>query len=80
VSKEIAQVRLGCNLRRARATRTLREMSEASGVLQSELSRIEVGRLLPADEQIAGLEAAYGLTRLEMWDQWTLLAIRPDDA
>ena len=53
-------------------------MAAQSGVLASELSRIENGRLLPADEQLAGLERAYGLTRLEMWDDATLYAVRPD--
>jgi transcriptional regulator with XRE-family HTH domain len=74
-----AIVRLVCHLRRARGDRTLATMSELSGVLASELSRIETGRLLPADRQIAGLERAYGITRLEMWSDWALLAVLPDE-
>lgn len=54
-------------------------MATLSGVLASELSRIETGRLLPADHQLRGLEEAYGLTRLEMWDEWALLAFMPDE-
>jgi ribosome-binding protein aMBF1 (putative translation factor) len=53
-------------------------MAALSGVLVSELSRIETGRLLPADHQIRALEQAYEITRLEMWDEWALLAIVPD--
>lgn len=73
-------MRVGCRLREKRGNRTLREMADTSGVLASELSRIENGRLLPADDQLAGLERAYGLSRLEIWDEATLYAVRPDDA
>jgi transcriptional regulator with XRE-family HTH domain len=51
-------VKVLCHLRDARGDRTLAEMSQLSGVLASELSRIENGRLLPADHQLAGLEQA----------------------
>jgi ribosome-binding protein aMBF1 (putative translation factor) len=50
-----------------------------SGVLASELSRIETGRLLPADHQIRAIEIAYGITRLEAWNESALLAILPDE-
>jgi ribosome-binding protein aMBF1 (putative translation factor) len=54
-------------------------MAEISGLLASELSRIETGRLLPADHQIRAIEEAYGITRLEAWNDWALLAILPDE-
>jgi transcriptional regulator with XRE-family HTH domain len=72
-------MRLSCHLRQARGTRTIREMAEISGLLASELSRIETGRLLPADHQIRAIEEAYGITRLEAWNDWALLAILPDE-
>lgn len=72
-------MRLRCNLRRARGDRTLAEMAKVSGVLASELSRIETGRLLPADHQLRALEEAYGLTRLEMWSDEAMWAFMPDE-
>lgn len=72
-------MKVRCNLRKARGDRTLATMADLSGVLASELSRIETGRLLPADHQVRALEQAYGLSRLEMWSAEAMWAFMPDE-
>jgi hypothetical protein len=55
-----------CCLRELRGERTLLEISTASGVHITELSKIERGFALPRDEWIPGMEQAYGQP-VERW-------------
>jgi transcriptional regulator with XRE-family HTH domain len=62
-------MRLRCRLREYRATLdlSLRELEAQTGVPRATLSRIENGRLLPTDRELAVLEPAYGRTFLEWY-------------
>lgn len=53
-------MRVRCYLRDIRGRRSIRRISEASGVNRGTLSAIERGHVLPKDEWIEGMEAAYG--------------------
>jgi transcriptional regulator with XRE-family HTH domain len=72
-------VRLHCRLREFRGGRTLREISDASGVGQPDLSRIERGQQLPADDWLLALEDAYGSPRHEWWPREVLVLLQRDD-
>ena len=54
-------MRLRCTLRHIRGDQPIRDFAEQTGVHRGTLSMIELGRLLPTDEQIPLLEAAYGV-------------------
>lgn len=73
-------MKLICHLRVARGSRTLREISEASGVRVPELSMIERGQLLPKDEDLERLASAYGVAPTEWYEKAVLLAVSSDDA
>lgn len=74
-------MRLLCHLRTARGDRTLAEMADASGVQAAYLSQIETGRLLPRDEWIEGMVAAYGLEYARWYGKTqTLVALGDEEA
>jgi transcriptional regulator with XRE-family HTH domain len=62
-----------------RGKRSLRQLEAESGILRGTLSRIENGRLLPDDSQVAALEELYGAEASTWYDSRTLLAIQADD-
>ena len=72
-------MRLICHLRELRGKRTLAELARLAGVNDGELSKIERGVALPRDEQLAGLEQAYGAPRTAFYSEATLLAIQEDE-
>ena len=49
-----------CYLREIRGRRSIRKIAEASGVNRGTLSAIERGHVVPKDEQVEPMEAAYG--------------------
>ncbi len=53
-------MRLRCKLRQLRGDRPLSEIAKATKINRGTLSLIELGRLLPKDEQIEPMEQAYG--------------------
>lgn len=70
---------LACQLRSFRGDRTLKQVAAASGVPQSMLSMIERGLMVPTDQQIPGLEEAYGHPVSAWYDRRTLLALQAGD-
>jgi transcriptional regulator with XRE-family HTH domain len=72
-------VRLRCYLREGRGERSLRQVANLTGVSAGELSLIERGRLLPADDQVEAIERAYGLQRTSWYHEWGKLAIEADE-
>lgn len=50
-----------------------------SGVSVPRLSQIERGTLLPRDNELDGLTAAYDAPVTEWYSPWTLLAVEPDE-
>jgi transcriptional regulator with XRE-family HTH domain len=72
-------VRVTCHLRGFRGDRTLAAITEQSGVSQADLSRIERGRMVPADDQVALLEEAYGQPRHLWWPPEVLVVLQDDE-
>jgi transcriptional regulator with XRE-family HTH domain len=58
-------MRVACRLRELRLERglSIRDMEAESGIDRAYLSQLERGRLLPRDEWLDELEAAYGAER-----------------
>lgn len=61
-------MRLRCRLRELRGNRSLRDVEEATKVNRGDLSRIELGRQVPTDEQMEALEPVYG--PMTGWWDW----------
>ena len=73
-------MRVRCLLRQIRGERTIHDVAEASGVARGTLSYIERGRMFPADDQVDGLERAYGKPVTEWYGPGTLLELQKDEA
>lgn len=73
-------MRLRCKLRTIRGERTLGDISELTGINRGTLSMIELGRLLPKDDQVEALEQAYGAPAHQWYGSRTLLAVEDDEA
>lgn len=78
-------MKLACHLREMRGDRTLLAIVGAAAeagtvVSEADLSRIERGIALPRDDQLPGLEAAYGAPRYEWWPPQVLVALSGDEA
>lgn len=73
-------MRVSCHLRDLRGKRTLADLATVSNVAAAELSKIERGIQLPRDDQLAGLERAYGAVRTAFYSDAALLAIQEDAA
>lgn len=67
-----------CHLRELRGDRTLKSVSDQSGIAISYLSQIERGTMLPRDEWIPALTAAYGAEVESWYASRTLLALAED--
>jgi transcriptional regulator with XRE-family HTH domain len=67
-------VRLPTLIPEIRGKRTIREISEASGVAAATIRQIEQGRLLPLKKHVAPLEAAFGAPAHE-WYPPAILAV-----
>jgi transcriptional regulator with XRE-family HTH domain len=74
-------VRLSCTFREIRRLErtSLGAISEIAGIHRGTLSLIERGRLLPTDEQIPGLELAYGRPIETLYSPLALRAVQEDD-
>lgn len=74
-------MRLSCRYVEIReaAGKTAREIATAAGINSGDLSRIERGLQLPADDLIERLEAAYGVPLTEIYTRAGLLAIQDDE-
>lgn len=72
-------MRVTCHLRAFRGERTLAAITARSGVSQADLSRIERGRMVPADDQIPQLEEAYGQPRHLWWPPEVLVVLQDDE-
>ena len=74
-------MRVPCHLReiRERAQLGIRDIAETSGINRGTLSMLELGRMLPKDDQIPALERAYGKPIQEWYPPQVLLAITVDD-
>lgn len=68
------------DLRRIRGERTVREISEASGVNGASIRQIEQGRLVPKDAHIPQLEAAYGEPITAWYNALSLIALQHGDS
>jgi transcriptional regulator with XRE-family HTH domain len=70
-------MRVACNLRELRKRRGLglRETAERAGVNRGVLSSIERGRMLPSDDQVPGLEKAYGAAAATWYSPEVLLVL-----
>lgn len=73
-------MKLTCHLREIRGERTLIEISHASHVPESALSKIERGIEVPRDEWLEPLAAAYGAPVVDWYPPQVLLALTGDDA
>lgn len=73
-------MRLRCKLRVLRGEKTLKAISEQTGINRGTLSLIELGRLLPTDEQVEPLEQAYGIPFDAWYTRRTLAVIEEDEA
>jgi transcriptional regulator with XRE-family HTH domain len=78
-------MRLRCRLRELRGRRSLSKMAAATEeggkrIFAGVLSLIERGRMLPADDQLEAIAAAYG-EDIESWYDWRgpLVAVEMDD-
>ena len=72
-------MRVPCRLREIRGRRPLRDIADQAGVNRGTLSMIELGRMLPKDEQIPGLEHAYGRPVEDFYSPRVLLALADDE-
>lgn len=73
-------MRLVCYLREIRGDRSIREISEASGVHRGTLSKLENGKLVPLEKEIAPLERAYGKPIEQWYSARSLLALQEEEA
>lgn len=73
-------MRVVCHLRTIRGDRTMVSLARAARVSEADLSRIERGISLPRDEDIEGLERAYGVPITDWYGPTVLLALTGDDA
>ena len=63
-------MRLANTLRETRGKRTMKQISQATGIPMPYLSDLERGARLPKDEWVARLESAYGKPIGELYDFW----------
>jgi transcriptional regulator with XRE-family HTH domain len=68
-------VRLSCRLRDLRGDRTVREVAAEAGVSASLISQLERGRALPKQDDVPGLERAYGAPAHSWWPAVVVAAI-----
>lgn len=72
-------MKVRCYLREIRGRRPLKEIAAAAEVNHGTLSMIERGRLLPKDEWIEPLEAAYGQPFERWYHELVRRALEPDE-
>jgi transcriptional regulator with XRE-family HTH domain len=73
-------VRLICRLREHRGKRGLRETADLIGMHAGQLSQIELGRMVPRDDQIALMEPVYGVPFEEWYSPLTIRVLAEDAA
>jgi transcriptional regulator with XRE-family HTH domain len=72
-------MRLRCHLKDIRGARSLRSIALEAGVNAGQLSMIESGKLLPKDDEIPRLVAAYGRQFTDWYPPLVLVAIEVED-
>lgn len=70
-------MKVACSLRVHRYL-PLRETGARVGIAFGQLSMIERGRLLPTDEELARIEAVYGIDRTVIYPAEVLEVLDPD--
>ena len=72
-------MKLRSYMREIRGRRSLRDLADAAGVNRGTLSLIELGRQLPKDDWVEGIERAYGAPLEQWYHQLVVRVLEPDE-